>query len=293
MQVCEAGHHSEQIPQQLLSTLQHSLGGTQKQLVLGTHGLHARALAAVASFPCADASNSNETSVVQCWLNIFTHALHAYDSGAVAAILPWFAEYCACCAASDYTCAVPDSLLRAKDDTSRCQNESLFLELLQRAQELRRVYVGPKHGDRDGTAEQEHHESWIPTDETIRNTCLTVSDVLAEWTEEERDVQCVIGVALCGQVKAALKCEIKMPALDHLAGSGAQFWAAGKENRRGAAGNQGAEKDLSNAAARDTALRDALCMLRAVQNAEHAGKSSRAKGLLSVCSQLEELIGGP
>lgn len=302
--MCEAGCDSEEVPLLLLRTLQHSLATTELKLFAAhTHGLHARALAALALFPCAAStklldrslSPAAELTVMQCWQNIFTHVLDACDSRALAAMLPWFAEYCISCANCDYTHAVPEALLGATRTAScgvggagDCPDESLFLALLQRAQEVRRGHAGSC----GGTSGQGQEGGWLPHDGTVHYTCLAISEALAEWTVESQDVQCTVGRALWQQVAAAVKCEVKVPDSEHSRGAqlGPQFGGGGKENWGGGAGNKAIAKDWNDAATRDAALRDAVRTLRAVQQGEQACNSSRAKGLLHVCSQLQALL---
>lgn len=298
MQVCAAGCDREDVPQLLLHTLQESLGASEKRFLAHTHGLHARALAALACTPCASGmklgdlslSPVAELSVNKCWQSIFMHAIDACDSRALASILPWFAEYCSCCASCDYTHAVPDALLAAKRRGNHSLDESLFLAMLQRAQEVRHGYVGSdERASRPGP-----EKGWVPSEETVQHTCLAVLESLAAWTTESLDVHCSATGPLWRQAAAAINCEMKFPELECSSDAqlGPQVEAPGKENQGRHAGNHDPVKDFSGIKARDAALREMLCTLRAVQHAEQACNSHRAKGLLGLCSQLQVLLGG-
>ena len=284
--MCESGCDSKQAAQLLLRAVRHSLRSPDEPFAAHTHGLHARALAALAPWPCASSSTlagatlppAAELTVTQCWQRIFTHALDACDSRALAAILPWFAEYCTFCANNDYTHAVPQALLGAKRAAVHCPDDSLFQALLWRAQQVRGVCADTPGG---ASGEEQLWESLLKGD-TVQYTCLALADSLAEWTVESNEPQCSGGGELWRRVAAAVQCEFR----DSRAAQ------RGKETWGGAAGNSFAAEDWSSAAAREAALREAVRTLHAVEQGEQACHSSRAKGLLHVCSQLQALLGG-
>lgn len=233
-------------------------------------------------------SSAAELSVTQCWESVFMQALDASDGRALASMLPWFAEYCTKCERSDYTDSVPKRLVGMKRDRAHGNEGSVFLALLERAQQAHKAHTSP-----DNCAAMKNQScNSIESSKTVQYTCLALAETLALWSRDASSVRKgATEGTLWQQVAAAVKCEVA-PELYSGMQNARHSVDSGKENFGGDAANRGTSRkqDWSDAATRDAALRDTVCLLRAVQQGEQACNPMKAKGLLSVCSQLQALI---